>query len=253
MSSPVVSHARNVLKAHAPEIMTGGAIAGLGVTTVLAVRATLKASQVLEDSQKDSKRSEPLETTDVLKLVWKCYIPTALSIVATSSVILMANRIAFQRAASATALFAISERAFNEYKTKVVEKVGESKEQSIRDEVAQERLDKDPVENREVIVTGTGSVRCYDSITGRYFESDMETIRRAQNDINHMVNMDMYASLTDFYEIIGLAGTPYSDTVGWNSDNMMDVQFSTVLSSDGQPCISIDYRVAPAAWFDQTR
>jgi len=56
---------------------------------------------------------------------------------------------------------------------------------------------------------------------------------------------DFYASLSDFYDLIGLPTTSFSDEVGWNSDRLLELQFSTVLSDDGRPCISIDFRTVP--------
>jgi hypothetical protein len=73
----------------------------------------------------------------------------------------------------------------------------------------------------------------------------MEALRKAQNDINYQVMHDSYASLTDFYSMVGLAPTSNSDDVGWNSDKLLELQFSPVLTEGGRPCISIDFVVAP--------
>ena len=42
----------------------------------------------------------------------------------------------------------------------MVETIGEKKEQTVRDAVAKERLEKNPVENKEVIVTAKGDTLC---------------------------------------------------------------------------------------------
>jgi Family of unknown function (DUF6353) len=63
----------------------------------------------------------------------------------------------------------------------------------------------------------------------------------------------MYASLSAFYDEIGLPPTPYSDTVGWNSlREMVDVQYSTVMSADDRPCIAIDFVTPPYPEYDRT-
>jgi hypothetical protein len=69
------------------------------------------------------------------------------------------------------------------------------------------------------------------------------------NDVNFKINNDLYASLTDFYDRIGLERTAMSDDVGWNSDKLLNLRFSTVLSEDGRPAISISYDVYPLRGF----
>lgn len=84
------------------------------------------------------------------------------------------------------------------YQEKVVETIGEKKEQQIRDEVAKEQVAKNPVSKNEVIITGGGETLCYDSLSGRYFKSDIEKLRKAVNELNHTMVNDMCASLNDY-------------------------------------------------------
>lgn len=58
---------------HSPEILTGVGIAGMVTTTVMAVRATPKAIQLL-DEEKRRQHANKLEPMDVVKTAWKCYI-----------------------------------------------------------------------------------------------------------------------------------------------------------------------------------
>ena len=46
-----------------------------------------------------------------------------------------------------------------EYQDKVVATIGQKKEEKIRDEIAQDKLDGVPVEGREIIITGKGIPR----------------------------------------------------------------------------------------------
>ena len=111
---------------------------------------------------------------------------------------------------------------------------------SIRDEIAQDRVTKSPP--TEVIITDRGDVLCCELYTGRYFRSEMETLRKAQNDINHeMISGSPYATLADFYYIVGLPVTSVSQNVGWDVDRIMELKFSTVLSDDDKPCLAFEY------------
>jgi hypothetical protein len=60
----------------------------------------------------------------------------------------------------------------------------------------------------------------------------------------------MSASLSMFYEEIGLPPTPYTDSVGWNMNNHMEVKLSTVMSVDNRPCIAIDFSKQPLPDYD---
>lgn len=140
--------------------------------------------------------------------------------------------------------YTISERAYEEYRTKVVKHIGSNKEEKIRDEIAQDRVDRKPV-SKEVIIAGSGNVLCFDSYSGRYFNSTMETLKGAQNDTNYQVLNQGYASLSDFYERVGLPATDASEEVGWTQDKTLELEFSTTLSEDGRPCLSFAFFVAP--------
>lgn len=142
------------------------------------------------------------------------------------------------------AAFVLSERTFEEYKSKVVEKLGARKEQNVRDEIAQDRVLQNPPP--PTIVIATGKVLCYDGFAGRYFESDMESLKKAQNDINRQIMYDGFASLSDFYDLLGLRHTDLSDDVGWNSETQeVSLKFSSVLTEDNRPCLAFTFEVHP--------
>ncbi|MFR8351429.1 MAG: DUF6353 family protein [Blautia obeum] len=44
----------------------------------------------------------------------------------------------------------------------------------MKDAVAKDKVEKNPVVTREVIITEKGNTLCYDAISGRYFKSDIE-------------------------------------------------------------------------------
>lgn len=71
--------------------------------------------------------------------------------------------------------------------------------------------------------------------------SDMETLRRAQNTLNDRLLKHDYATLDDFYHLVGLSNTSSSSEIGWKSNRLMELDFTTTLSSDGRPCLAFDY------------
>ena len=142
--------------------------------------------------------------------------------------------------------YALSESAFKEYQEKVVEEIGEKKERAVRDAVAKERIDNDPVTNREVIITEKGNTLCYEVISGRYFKTDRDALVRAANDLNRRMRDEMYISLNEWYYEIGLKGVKVGDDLGWNIDrSYIELDFSSQLADDGTPCLVVDYVEPP--------
>jgi hypothetical protein len=237
---------------NSPAILSAIGAAGVVTTAYFAAKASFKVERILQDEMEirisragSINRVEPMSRLEKLKLSWPHYIPAIGVGCISVGCIIMANGINTRRAAGLATAFALSERAFDEYKEKVVEKLGDSKERDLRDEIAQERITKSS-NLGDTFIVGEGSVLCFESFTGRYFLSSMEELKKAQNNVNYKVLNDYYASLTDFYnEIATLERTSYSDEVGWNSDKMMELLFSATITDGGKPCIVVDYHVTP--------
>jgi hypothetical protein len=225
---------------NSPTILTVLGATGTLTTAFLTAKATFKAASIL------SEEPPELATKEKAKLVWRVYIPPAVSATITVTAIIAAHRISAGRAAALAAALSLSDKAFEEYKSKVLEKMGDKKERAVREEIAQDRLDRDPVSKREVIIAGNGDVLCYDSYTGRYFTSSMEALRRAENKINHRLIHEHYASLSDFYEEVGLPTTVISEELGWNLDHMLELDISAGMSDDNRPCLVLGFGVSPA-------
>jgi hypothetical protein len=238
---------------NSPAILTAIGVTGALTTAYLTGRATFKAADLIFEAQLERGYEEPLELKEKVQLCWKAYIPAAASAVLTVAAIVTSNRVGARRAAALASAFAITEKAFDEYRAKVVEKLGEKKEEAVRAEIAQDRINKSPIGDREVIVTGNGSVLCFDGYSGRYFLSDMETIRKAENDINWQVIHDMYASLSDLYELLGLAPTTVSDEVGWNVDKQLTIKVTSGVTEvlPQKPFLFLDYTTTPIRGYNR--
>ena len=233
---------------HSPEILTGIGIAGMITSGILAVRATPKALLLIEAKHTDLglEHDEKLPQAEVVKATWKCYIPAAVTSLMSIICLVGASSVSARRTAALATAYKLSETALAEYQEKVIEEVGEKKERVIRDKIAEECVKKDPVSNHDVIITGKGTTLCYDGTFGRYFRSDIDSIKKAINKVNRSVVTDMYVSLNDFYDEIGLSPTKIGDDLGWNlDDGEIDVDFSSQLAEDGTPCLVIRYTVAP--------
>lgn len=238
---------------HSPEILTGVGIAGMITTTVLAVKATPKALEMIEEKKKEDHVDEltPIET---IKTAWKPYIPALATGVCSIVCIVGASTVHAKRNAAIMTAYKISETAFTEYREKVVETIGDKKEKEVRDAIAKSKIEKNPVGKTEVIITGKGDMLCYDAHSDRYFKSDVEKIRRAMNNLNYrMTNgMEMYISLNEFYDEVGLPRTSTGDKLGWIVDKgLIDVHFSSQLTENNEPCLVLEHLVPPVYDYDK--
>jgi hypothetical protein len=250
----VFKDAQALVSKHSPELLTGIGIAGMITATVLAVRATPKALDLIEQKREElypdsTQKLTPIET---VKATWKCYIPAAVTSVTATACLIGASSVNARRNAALATAYNLSATALAEYKDKVIETIGEKKAQAIRDKVAEERIKKEPVNNSAIIVSGTGNTRCFDMATKRRFTSDIEQIKRIVNELNRrMISGEDYVSLNEFYYELGLDGCDVGDEIGWNvTRGLIDIEFSAQLDTDGVPCIVLNYTVAPKRGFN---
>lgn len=266
-----LSGMKEAMKKHSPEILTGIGIAGMISTVVMAVKATPKALALIEDEthtrlkngsqdeegnisglQKNTNTKSKvfgeyrLPAKDIVKTAWACYIPTA--VMGTLSILCLAGASSanVRRRTALAAAYTLSESTLKGYQEKVVEAIGEKKEQEVRDSVAKDIVEKNPVSSREVIITEKGNTLCLDAVSGRYFKSDIDKLKKAENELNRRMRDETYISLNDFYYEIGLDEISIGDNLGWDIDSgYIDLEFSSQLNEDGTPCLVVSYRVAP--------
>lgn len=233
-----------------PEILTAIGISGFIFSGISAVKATPKALRLVDQKELDEDRR--LTKVEVVQTTWKCYVGPVLTGVLSASCIIGANRIGAKRHAALMAAYTISETALKEYQEKAIEVVGKKKEQEIRDAVAKERIAHNPVSSREVFVSGKGESLCFEPLSARYFTSDIESIRRAVNDLNREMRDDICISLNEFYDAINIPHTELGDSLGWNIEKgYIEPSFSTQLAEDGRPCLVIGHQHPPFYGFDR--
>ena len=241
-----IKSAERVLAKYSPGILTGIGIAGMIGATFMAVKATPKALYLIE-TKKEESEVEELTPVETIKTCWKCYIPATLATVLSVICLIGASTVSAKRNAALATAYSISEAALREYQEKVVEVVGEKKEKAVRDAVAKDQIERDPVTKSEVVIIDSNSnTLCYEPLSGRYFKSTIDKIKKAEIELDRQMIQEMYVSLNDFYWEIGLDGTDLGDKMGWNlSKGYMDLSFSSQLADDGTPCAVIVYGIPP--------
>lgn len=248
---------QELLVKRGPEILTGIGIAGMFTTVVLAVKATPKALSLIDaevaemdgfpqiqPDVKDLPRMLPFK--DTVRITWKCYIPAVVTGGVSIACLVGASSVNIRRNAALATAYTLSESALKEYKAKVVETIGEKKEQAVREAIVKDKLEQNPVSRNEVFISKKGDTLCYDIHSGRYFKSDIDQLDKIENRLNKQMMNDMYISLNDLYYEVGLTGTPQGDDLGWSIEKgFIEFRYTTQLADDGTPCLVIEYNLAP--------
>ncbi len=255
----------NFASENASTLLTAGGVVGTVTTAVLAGRAGFKAGQVVL-KKKGELYAEQFGDADVpdnpyldldkiqvpRKELFVSLVPEFLPPVVTGSAtvasIIFANRMSAQKAAALAAAYGLAERNLAEYKEKVSEKLTGPKREAVKDELAQEAVNRTPGSDNVVIVEG--EVLCFDKPGGRYFNSTMERIRQAVNSTNAEVFNHGFATLDFFYNELGLEDTTWSQELGFNAENLLEVSYSTTFAPGNRPCIVIDFARLPKADYD---
>lgn len=252
-SSQLIRHGMNALTNNAPALLTAFGAVGVAGTAVLTAKASFEAADRIREAKleaaealiakgetiSDKNYNDLLTTQDKVKLVWPLYISAVSSGVLSCGAIVMSHRISSKRAAVLAAAYAMNESKLEEYQDKIKEKFGVKKEKEARDEIAQDKTNNTYNENQVLFDPMAGKVIIRDDYSGRYFYSTRELVDRAVNEINHEILMSVTgaATVSDFYDLLDLDHVSTSDHFGWNTDERLEIDWSTTTTPDGTQAV----------------
>lgn len=252
------------LGANAPGITIGLGTGAILVAGVMVGVATPKAIKLIEDAQAaKTKRFEQLrkkapddavmDETDeltwveIIKAGWKPYAPAIMTAVVGVACIVGGTRANARRNAALSAAYTVVEQTLNDYTAKTKETVGEKKEKEIRDAIAEDELKKHPLSGCNVVrMPKCGKTLCYDVRSREYFMSDYNTIKKVENDLNRRLRSEMFISLNEVYDEFGIVhDDELGDDIGWNVDNELEFTISSKIAENNEPCLVVNYVIAP--------
>lgn len=237
-------------RTHAPEILTGVGVVGVFSTAVLSARAHLAVHEaVLFEEARTGIDYKDFPAKRKWELVYRPYSVAALSAIGTVAAVIASNRIGAGRAAAAVTALGAAQQAFDRYKSSAAEVLEPGQVRLVEDRVAEKRLGETK-ESRQTIVVGDGDVLCLDSYSGRYFTSDVETIRKALNDLNNEILHSAGVSLNEYYNAIGLETVSMGEQLGWGDGIMLELDFNAQIAENGKPCLVVSFDREPVpSWY----
>ena len=246
----LIRSSKKFLRKNASTILT--CIGGVGVvaTTVMAVKATPKAMQLIKAAEEE--KGEKLTRTETIQATATTYAPSALVGIATIATIFGANVLNKRSQAALMSAYALVDQTFGDYKTHVEEEYGEEANEHIREKIAKDRYVEQKTE-----LDGDSKL-FYDFYSGRYFNSTMEKVLAAGFALNRQLILGECAYLNDFYQELGIPLTDIGDEVGWSRGSMcnmysqewIDFNHQDVIQDDGLECCIITFMQDPGVGFD---
>lgn len=245
----VLHDSKNFLRRNSSTILSYTAVVGVVTTTVMAVKATPKALQLLEEAKEE--KGEKLTGLETIKTVATTYAPSVIAGIATIGCILGANVLNKRHQAALTSAYALLDNSYKEFKKKVDELYGEEAGENIRGEIVKEKYGKQEFEFED------GKRLYYDFYSGQYFEASPTLVQRAEYEVNRLNISEGSAYLNDWYISLGLEPIDSGWIFGWTPDinndrywqKWIDFKHEKVEMEDGLECIIITFMQDPVIDF----
>jgi hypothetical protein len=225
-------------------MFAGGIVAGLS-STVLACRATLKVSDVLAGAEELKEKAQVLHEADpegynektyakdltVIKVktiltLTKMYSPAAGLAVISVALLTGSHVTLSKRNASLSAAYASVDQAFNKYRERVKDQLGEEVDRDLRygTRVVSETVEGD--DGKKKVVKHTRVAEGEPSQYARFFDELCDNFQRnpeynriflqaQQNYANDMLQARGHVFLNEIYDMLGLPRSGAGAVVGW--------------------------------------
>ena len=248
VSSTVVRQVLTVQK-HSPVLLLGAGIVGVVATVVLASKATLKLEAVLNKIEKDKqdlvivkpimeaghetyseetfRRDTVVVYVQAVGSVFRLYAPSIALGVVSIGFLIGSHNILSKRNTSLMAAYATIEKAFSEYRRRVIADVGEEKDREYRYGTRMVEITTETKNGPKISTVKQLGSEDGPSMYARYFEKGVNTswspnpdynlivLRGQQQMANDRLNANGHLMLNDVYEALGYDHTPEGCVVGW--------------------------------------
>ena len=155
-------------------ILTVVSATGAIASVALAIHGTIKAVKLCEVKQ-------PKGAKEIIKTVWKCYIPTVGMVLLTTVAIIGNGRINARKVAVLTSARAGSQNSLKLLESKMAEEIGPKKAQKVMDAAKSEEAKQNlPKNEKEIIATGNGDNLFYLKDYGQWIYNSYEGVQLAE-------------------------------------------------------------------------
>lgn len=230
-----------------PEILTGLGIVGMISTVVLAVRATPKALEIIDDCEYSD--DEP-NKKEIFKLCWKVYLPAAITGGLSVACLIGSNAASARRSALMATAYTLSEKALSELKTTFDETLSTEQKDEIIGKITDKKMEEAILPKEFETIDENGLVLCFDSMSGRYFKSNLDKLRLVEASLKAQLREEREVLLNDYFYAIGLEEINIGNYLVWSDElinSEIDMRFESRISPNGVPTIVVEFRNNPVS------
>lgn len=243
------------LKKHSPEILVVGGVVGLVTSGVMACKATTKLSAILDDSKEqielfdkvaanpemvkeeytveDAEKDKKIVKVQTAVKVAKLYAPAVAVGVLSIGAIFASNNIMRKRNVALGAAYATVDRAFKDYRNRVVDRFGEELDKELRYNLKTKEVKETVEDENGKKKTVKRNIKYMDSPMPSEFaviyddgcagwtkdpEDNKFFLIQQQRYANERLKRRGYLSLNEVYELLGFPSTKAGQVVGWLYD-----------------------------------
>ena len=236
------------LKNASPIILTAVAMVGVVATVVEAIRATPKAVEMAEEAKAETE-SEKIPVGKIVKIVYKCYMPTIGLGVCTLASMYGATALSRRQIASLMSGYAVLNESYKTYRGKVEELLGKDGEAEIRREIVKDDLKnaKPEVRNDDLPLI------CLSFLSDEPFNATLDAVKDAEYALNRLFSERGIVSVNDFLTMLKRPRVYWGDEAGWDEYinqayydiNWIDFVHEEVVTDDGLHCVYVSTVIEP--------
>lgn len=247
--SKTVARQLLISRKNSPSILFGAGVVGTVASTVMACRATLKLDQVLLDmstdlevahdmdhsaySESDRKKDITLIYARSMGKIGRLYAPSIMLGITSISALTKSHNMLNERNIALTAAYAAVDKAFSEYRERVVDKYGEEQDRDFRYETERVEVENGKGKTKTVTRVAPGEHSMYARFFDEYSTSwskegeyNLLFLRCQQNWANDLLKARGHLFLNEVYDMLGIGRSKAGAVVGWvishDGDNFVD-------------------------------
>lgn len=226
MTRPLVRMTRNGLRffnKNANLILTVVSATGVLATVVCAVKGTIKAVKLYEEKK-------PVGGKEIVKTVWKCYIPTAGMVILTTTAIICNGRMNAKKIAMLTSAYGSSMEALKRVEDKMGEALGPKKAQQVIDEVHSEKAETSSkaITEADIKKTGHGDEIFFIYDVGQWIYAntnwielaELKTYKELQDSNDWNDDGEAYLLMNNALQNLGANPCYFGGSHGWFHDDL---------------------------------
>lgn len=244
MRNQFVKNLGKIISKNSSVILMGFSLASMAGAVIFAIKDTPKALKLI-DEKEEELGVEKLPPKEVIKTTWKVYLPTAASMVISAACAIGSNSIHAKKYAALSTAYALAERSYKTFKDATEETITEEQKEELDRKIARKYLAEAPkpkaITESEKVSYPKGQDLYFDKFSGRYFNSSRLEIEGIENRLGAYMLDNMFLSLNDYYDEVGLRHVKYGDDIGWHiQDGVIKFKLTSDIAEDGRPCIVVD-------------